>query len=247
MAVYGAEKSAYIRRNEERADFLFDEERDWDLIGLRDEFGLAEDSELKRFWKQRFRLFSRFDDGVLLDREGWFSVTPEHIGRHIAERCRRAEVIVDAFCGVGGNAIQFAHFARLVIAIDLDPVKILCARRNAEIYGVQDRIVFLCGDFFHFAPSIRADAVFLSPPWGGPAYRAAGVFDIDTMLIPPGFATFKAAQAISPNIVFFLPKNVASAQLAQLPGPGGKVEIEQAILNNKLKLVTAYYGNLIAT
>jgi len=39
--------------------------------------------------------------------EGWFSVTPEKIARHIAKRCR-CDVIVDAFCGVGGNTIQFA-------------------------------------------------------------------------------------------------------------------------------------------
>lgn len=39
--------------------------------------------------------------------EGWFSVTPEKIAEHIAERCR-CDVIVDAFCGVGGNSIQFA-------------------------------------------------------------------------------------------------------------------------------------------
>lgn len=39
--------------------------------------------------------------------DGWFSVTPEKIAEHIAERCR-CDVIVDAFCGVGGNAIQFA-------------------------------------------------------------------------------------------------------------------------------------------
>jgi len=39
--------------------------------------------------------------------EGWFSVTPEKIAEHIADRCR-CDVVVDAFCGVGGNTIQFA-------------------------------------------------------------------------------------------------------------------------------------------
>lgn len=34
-------------------------------------------------------------------------MTPEKIAEHIAERCR-CDVIVDAFCGVGGNSIQFA-------------------------------------------------------------------------------------------------------------------------------------------
>lgn len=43
--------------------------------------------------------------------EGWFSVTPEKIAEHIALRVQdsfSAELIIDAFCGVGGNAIQFA-------------------------------------------------------------------------------------------------------------------------------------------
>jgi len=34
-------------------------------------------------------------------------VTPERIARHIASRCQ-CDLIVDAFCGVGGNSIQFA-------------------------------------------------------------------------------------------------------------------------------------------
>ena len=44
---------------------------------------------------------------VSLVSEGWFSVTPEKIAQHIAERCQ-CDTIVDAFCGVGGNTIQFA-------------------------------------------------------------------------------------------------------------------------------------------
>jgi len=39
--------------------------------------------------------------------EGWFSATPEKIAEHIAERCQ-CDLVVDAFCGVGSNAIQFA-------------------------------------------------------------------------------------------------------------------------------------------
>ena len=36
---------------------------------------------LWKYWMQRYTLFARFDDGVLLDVEGWFSVTPEAIAR----------------------------------------------------------------------------------------------------------------------------------------------------------------------
>jgi len=54
------------------------------------------------------RYFSRYDEGCLLDEEGWYSITPEAIATQIAERCR-CDVILDAFCGVGGNTIAFAR------------------------------------------------------------------------------------------------------------------------------------------
>ena len=36
-----------------------------------------------------------------------------------------------------------------------------------------------------------------------------------------------------------------SLQLVSLAGPHGKVEVEQNFLNQKVKTVTAYYGELI--
>lgn len=60
-----------------------------------------------KYWSQRYLLFSRFDHGIKMDEEGWFSVTPELIARHHASRCAD-ETIIDGFTGAGGNAIQFA-------------------------------------------------------------------------------------------------------------------------------------------
>lgn len=64
-------------------------------------------SHLSDFF-QRERYFSLYSSGCLLDEEGWYSVTPELIANQIAERCR-CGTILDAFCGVGGNAIAFAQ------------------------------------------------------------------------------------------------------------------------------------------
>ena len=75
----------------------------------------------------------------------------------------------------------------LVIAIDISEEKICCARHNAAIYGVEDRIEFIVGDYLKLAPTLRADVVFLSPPWGGPSYLQADVFDIETMMKPNGY------------------------------------------------------------
>ncbi|KAJ8372992.1 hypothetical protein AAFF_G00272290 [Aldrovandia affinis] len=200
---------------------------------------IAAEPDLAKYWIQRYRLFSRFDEGIKLDHEGWFSVTPEKIARHIALRVQHSfpsDLIIDAFCGVGGNAIQFALTGKRVIAIDIDPVRLALAQNNAEVYGVSEQIDFLQGDFLQLAPRLQADVVFLSPPCGGPDYLSANVFDIKTMML---------SKLISENIVYFLPRNADVDQIASLAGPGGKVEVEQNFLNSKLKTITAYFGNLI--
>ncbi|KAK3090023.1 hypothetical protein FSP39_008599 [Pinctada imbricata] len=205
---------------------------------------IAEDSELRKYWAQRYRLFSRFDEGIKLDREGWFSVTPEKIAEHIADRCR-CDVVVDAFCGVGGNAIQFAFSCERVIAVDIDPVKVELAKHNASVYGVDDRIEFIVGDYLKVAPHLKADVVFLSPPWGGPDYLDAEVFDLETMISLNKSKIFEATKQITEDIAFFVPRNANVEQLTSLAGPGKSVEIEQNLLNSKLKTITAYYGGLV--
>ncbi|KAA6363533.1 MAG: putative Trimethylguanosine synthase [Streblomastix strix] len=98
--------------------------------------------ELQRYLNQRYILFSLFDRGITLDRESWFSVQPELISIHLSERLR-CDVVLDAFCGAGGNAIQLAFTCHYVIAVDIDPQKIELAKYNARVYGVQERIEFI--------------------------------------------------------------------------------------------------------
>jgi trimethylguanosine synthase len=153
---------------------------------------------LRKYWKQRWSLFSYFDGSSptgmlpLLDEQSWFSVTPEPIAARISQRCQ-CNVILDAYCGAGGNAIQFALTCQHVVAIDIDPVKLLLAKHNAEVYGVKHKITFLLGDWRDFVKDWtqakeggspysagskwmgcekwKIDVVFLSPPWGGIDYR----------------------------------------------------------------------------
>jgi trimethylguanosine synthase len=49
--------------------------------------------------------------------------------------------------------------------MDSDPVKIAFARNNARVYGIEDQIVFLVGNFIVDAHSLqRADGIVTSPP-----------------------------------------------------------------------------------
>ena len=42
------------------------------------------DPALNKYWKKRYFLFSKFDRGVKIDDESWYSVTPEPMAKHIA-------------------------------------------------------------------------------------------------------------------------------------------------------------------
>lgn len=95
-----------------------------------------------------------------------------------------------------------------MIAIDIDPHKIELARHNARLYGVEDRIEFVVGDYLQLAPSLAADVVFLSPPWGGPSYNKHNVFPLSALLPVSGQKMFKLTTAITENIALYLPKNI---------------------------------------
>ncbi|CAO3647309.1 unnamed protein product [Cunninghamella echinulata] len=200
--------------------------------------------EIEKYYYQRYFYFSKYDEGILMDYEGWFSVTPESIAKHIAQRCK-SNIIIDAFCGCGGNAIQFALTCDRVIAIDIDPVKLKCAKFNAKIYGVEDKIEFILGSFYDLAPFLKADVVFLSPPWGGPSYLQEDVYNLKTMMPGNGMEIFKLSSTITPNIAFYVPRNTNPNQLALLAGNGRFCEIEKNYLRGHLKALTAYYGDYL--
>jgi len=213
-----------------------------------------------KYWFQRYRLFSRFDDGVLMDDESWYSVSPEVVAKHTAERCltslaknhtsEEPLVVVDAFCGAGGNSIQFALAGAQVIAVDIDPTRIELAKHNAKIYEVDQYIEFIIGDFMEIAKELRnrvINLVFLSPPWGGPEYLEMDKYNLHDHMKPDGYEIFKASRALSKNVVYYLPRNVDKDQVLDLVQPGESVEIEFNHLNGKFKTISAYFGETIDT
>ncbi len=77
---------------------------------VNQEVDMPQEKDLKKFFKHRYYLFSKYDRGVKIDEESWYSITPETIAKHVAGRV--VEVfgegnanVIDGFCGVGGNLI----------------------------------------------------------------------------------------------------------------------------------------------
>ena len=63
-----------------------------------------------KFWAQRKRLFAKYDSGIKLDRESWYSVTPEAIANHIAlstvkliKESNKDKVITGETISINGN------------------------------------------------------------------------------------------------------------------------------------------------
>ncbi|KAK3870974.1 hypothetical protein Pcinc_023847 [Petrolisthes cinctipes] len=200
--------------------------------------------KLHKYWAQRHRFFVKYDEGIKLDNDSWWSVTPEVIALHQASRCQ-SDVVVDAFCGAGGNAIQLARTCSQVIAIDIDPMKIALARHNAEIYKVSHKIQFLIGDFFQLAPSLKADTLLLSPPWGGMDYLGNQIYNV--MNLDGNIRCDKlmeAGRTITSNILLYLPRNSDIMQILQLAEPGDCIDIENSFMGRKKKALTVYFGAL---
>ena len=103
--------------------------------------------------------------GTRLDEEARFSLTPEALALEVGKKASGSRVI-DACAGAGGNAIGFARAGCTVTAIELDASRLEMARHNASLYGVGDRIEFIQGDARNLIREMKADILFIDPPWG---------------------------------------------------------------------------------
>jgi len=160
-----------------------------------------------KYWAQRRRLFSRFDQGIQLDGEGWYSVTPEKIADHVAgrlgeiaasvmaEQAARALledpfamtscappgiIVLDAFCGCGGNSIAFAKLppslVSLVVCVDIDRAKLRMAAHNAAIYGIPpNRLLFIHSNSLDIIEKCYRNGDLIPPEYRGGL--ASSVYD----------------------------------------------------------------------
>ncbi|CAH8454977.1 unnamed protein product [Dicrocoelium dendriticum] len=209
---------------------------------------IRSDPVMSKYWSQRFRLFSRLNQGIQMDRDSFFSATPEAIAVHHALRLRHAlsldcdrlyhATVVDAFCGTGCSAIQFAVMGFHVVAVEIDPSRLAMAKHNAAVYGVESEIEFVCADFFVWAKSKLRDgsmksaistrdpysAVFMSAPWGGPDYLNTATFDINCIQFGTAceeqhtffHAVQLASQLALGRVILYMPRNTNMAQLHAL-------------------------------
>lgn len=226
--------------------------------------------------------------------DAWFGVTPEPVAKyaprslypphrvdadlytrskiaeHVAEAAPASKpIIIDAFTGAGGNAIAFALSGKWkrVYGIEKDPAVLQCAKHNAKIYGVADKITWFEGDCMEILKNQLKElapysVLFASPPWGGmsssttasmiyhadvacsgPGYRTDEIFNLSTMQPYSIETLYTAFSAFTEDMVLFLPRTSDVRQLAAIVKPGKKSLVMHYCMDGASKALCIYAGN----
>lgn len=194
----------------------------------------------KKYWSKRYSLFSKYDEGIYMTSDLWYSVTPEEIAIFTAQIVQDAipecQTILDICCGGGGNTIQFANYFASVGAVDVNALNMKCTMHNASVYGVEHKIWSTIGDWnslsknsedgeinMSWIPSELKkkskpfDFIFCSPPWGGPSYNTSGKeYNLFSMEPFPIHSLCRQILQYTDHFGLFLPRNLCLSDLESL-------------------------------
>ena len=224
--------------------------------GKKNPDNFPENEKFNQYYVQRYYFFSLFDEGIQMDTESWYSVTPEEISEYISSIIPDSSdsTILDAFCGCGGNAIFFSKKFKKVIANDLFIEKINMTKNNTRIYNCPNNIEYHSVDFLKLnLNEEKIDYIFLSPPWGGPDYKNDSVYSLKKWITPDIDKIIQKSFKMCKNIILYLPRNTDLKELADIIYKYDKEEIDSfsntilfdvKYLNSasKIKAILVLYG-----
>ncbi len=215
-----------IRRGLDRRKLRAKLGKDWELI-----VDIA---------KARIRAKDKFSrDDLWMDLEGLRYATHETVAKYRADRLGEFGVksIADVSCGIGIQLIFYAMKVERAYGIDIDPLRIEFARRNAEKYGVSN-IEFINADSLAHETVERIDAeVIFSDPARPPEMPERRLED----LLPTPLKVYEAYRSKTDAFIFDLPPQM---RRERVPWRG---EFEYIDLHGHLNRLTFYTEPLART
>ena len=101
----------------------------------------------------------RFDIAFQVD-----DIDGDPFHRAVQAEVRAGELVLDMGTGSGVSAILAARAGAEVVAVDVNPKAVECARQNADRNKVKDRITFLVSDIFDGVEG-EFDLIVFDPPF----------------------------------------------------------------------------------
>ncbi|CAK69896.1 unnamed protein product (macronuclear) [Paramecium tetraurelia] len=192
---------------------------------------------IQKFYRKRFFLFKKFNEGIQLDEESWYSVIPEEMSIHIANKLKTSSPgsdVIDGFCGSG------------VICIDIDPIKINNITNNLQVYESIATVIQM--NFLEYTHTNQDFILIMCPPWGGLNYSHQP-YDLNSMKPSLEDLLTKGLQMTN-KIVLQLPKNIDIQQLVsifkdvtdKLRLELKPIEVEMMLINEQINQLIIYYG-----
>ena len=194
-------------------------------------FGLSH----QEYWD----LLSPEERMMQFDEYGLYALTPRCFSEPILEHIQ-GNVVVDACCSVGGMTIPMAQSGKHVIAIELDPHRLELAKKNAEIFGAQDRITFISGDVLEEIPKLSADTIFFDGQWVGQSTEEGQLFTLSDFS-PNGKDFLTQCFKIAKCVIFRVPANFDFSELEQFPYQYRK---EPTVVDGETVAYTVYWENV---
>lgn len=198
----------------------------------------------KRYRFQTTKPIIGDEEGVLLTS---YQKASEHTAKRIHAKLDEIPVL-EICCGVGGTTVFLAEKMKHVYAVDLNPTRIEFAKKNAETFGVKDKITFINADgldeeMLKQAKKNGVKAVVSDVEWRADLSLslAETTPDIDQTIPSTPILFEKLNRLVSKNIVMHLAANTNKDQLMKL----GDCEIEEMMYEGKVKFINVYFGDLI--
>jgi len=93
-----------------------------------------------------------------------YAPSPLGLAELVLHEVRDADRVLDMGTGSGVNGIIAAAKSRDVVAVDVNPIAVECAKQNAEMNGVAARLDIRESDLFENVPG-RFDLIIFDPPF----------------------------------------------------------------------------------
>ena len=125
----------------------------------------------KKYWDRRLALWRRWEEGVSMDAEGWYSTTPEAAALHMAGAAPRSacsasapRIVLELFAGSGGNSVAWLRTlgaGSVLVAVEVHLPRLLQAVGNARVYADDMRgagVAWVHGDALELLAGLGAAA-----------------------------------------------------------------------------------------
>lgn len=174
------------------------------------------------------------------DAEGLFMFCHQVTAEHLAKRLGNIRIL-EICCGVGAITAALSREAKAVFAVDMDPLRIRCAKINVENYGTPGRVTFHEGEALSESvwSEARPDVVFADPDWAKPGdAKNSHTHNLAETQPPVPDILDMARKSAVPGVVLRLSP---ASDLSQLAG-WGPYEAERVFVDGSEKYWLVYLG-----